>query len=98
MSQEQSPPAGGAKIAEMPGARPMGGQPQGGAAPQAPAAGKGAKIRRIVLPIVVLAALGYGARAGYDYFTTGRFLVATDDAGELWSPAMSMDVVQAAGA
>ena len=41
---------------------------------------KRAGIRRFILPVVVLAALVYGGKAGYDWFVDGRFLVSTDDA------------------
>ncbi len=37
-------------------------------------------MRRVILPIVILAVVGYGAKFGYDYFVEGRFLVSTDDA------------------
>jgi len=37
-------------------------------------------LRRVVLPVVILAALGYGGKTAYDYFVEGRFLVSTDDA------------------
>ncbi len=39
-----------------------------------------AGLRRIVLPVVLLASLAYGAKTAYDYFVTGRFLISTDDA------------------
>ncbi len=39
-----------------------------------------AGLRRIILPVVLLAALAYGGKTAYDYFVTGRFLVSTDDA------------------
>ena len=32
------------------------------------------------MPVLILAALGYGGKTAYDYFVTGRFLVSTDDA------------------
>ncbi len=38
------------------------------------------RIRRFVLPLVLLAGLGYAGKLGYDYFVEGRFLVSTDDA------------------
>ena len=38
------------------------------------------KRRGVVLPLVLLAALGGGAYEGYRWFMEGRFLVATDDA------------------
>src|SRR3984957_18099670 len=37
-------------------------------------------VRRFVVPVLVLAALGYGGKTAYDYFVEGRFLVSTDDA------------------
>ena len=37
-------------------------------------------VRRFVVPLLVLAALGYGGKTAYDYFVEGRFLVTTDDA------------------
>jgi len=36
--------------------------------------------RRLILPLIVIAAAAYGAHWGYSYFTEGRFLVGTDDA------------------
>ncbi len=38
------------------------------------------KKKRVVLPLLVMAALGGGAYEGYGYFVEGRFLVSTDDA------------------
>ena len=38
------------------------------------------KKRGVVLPIVVLALLAGGAWYGYEWWTTGRFMVSTDDA------------------
>jgi len=52
--------------------------PAGGAPPAAP--GRVRSPRRFVLPLVALAALGYGVYWGYDWFVEGRFLVSTDDA------------------
>src|SRR3984957_21136819 len=37
-------------------------------------------VRRVVVPVLILAALGYGGKTAYDYFVEGRFLVSTDDA------------------
>ena len=36
--------------------------------------------RKLILPLIVIAALAYGANWGYRYFVEGRFLVETDDA------------------
>ena len=52
--------------------------PAGGAPPAAP--GRARSPRRFVLPLVALAALGYGVYWGYNWFVEGRFLVSTDDA------------------
>jgi membrane fusion protein (multidrug efflux system) len=52
--------------------------PASGAPPSAP--GRARSPRRFVLPLVTLAALGYGVYWGYNWFVEGRFLVSTDDA------------------
>jgi membrane fusion protein (multidrug efflux system) len=54
--------------------------PRGGAPTPIGAPKRSGRLRRFVLPLAVLAAAGYGAKAGYDYFVEGRFLVSTDDA------------------
>jgi membrane fusion protein, multidrug efflux system len=36
--------------------------------------------RRFVLPVIIVAALGYGGHLAYNWFVEGRFLVSTDDA------------------
>ncbi len=36
--------------------------------------------RTIILPIVILALLGFGAVKGYNYFVSGRFIYSTNDA------------------
>jgi len=36
--------------------------------------------RRLILPLVAIAAAAFGVHYGYYYFTDGRFLVSTDDA------------------
>ena len=45
-----------------------------------PAPAKRSGLRRFIVPVLILAALGYGGKTAYDYFVTGRFLVSTDDA------------------
>jgi len=58
-------------------------QDSGSAAPRPPAAAPAAprpSPRRLILPVILLGALAYGANAGYHWFVEGRFLVATDDA------------------
>src|SRR5580698_1263914 len=54
--------------------------PAGGAAVAKPAPAKRSGLRRFVVPVLILAALGYGGKTAYDYFVEGRFLVSTDDA------------------
>ncbi len=51
-----------------------------GAPAPAPAAQPRRSIRRFILPIVLLAGLGYGGEAAYNWFVEGRFIVSTDDA------------------
>ncbi|PXW59123.1 HlyD family secretion protein [Methylobacterium sp. B4] len=48
--------------------------------PPAPAAKPRRPLRRAVLSLVLCAALGGGAYAGWDWWTVGRFFVSTDDA------------------
>jgi membrane fusion protein (multidrug efflux system) len=53
----------------------------GGAPPVAAEAPKrSGLVRRVVLPVILLAVVGGAAKFGYDYFVEGRFLVSTDDA------------------
>jgi membrane fusion protein, multidrug efflux system len=54
--------------------------PTSGPAVAKPAPAKRAGLRRFVVPVMILAALGYGGKTAYDYFVEGRFLVSTDDA------------------
>lgn len=47
----------------------------------APAAARASRSpRRFILPVIVIAALGYGGYFAYDWFVEGRFIVTTDDA------------------
>ena len=66
----------------IPGAGSHGGalahSPAGGA-PARPARAR-RSLRRFVVPVLILAALGYGAKTAYGYFVEGRFLISTDDA------------------
>ncbi len=54
------------------------------AAPSVAVASPGARAprspRRLILPVIFLAAVGYGGYLGYNWFVEGRFLVSTDDA------------------
>ncbi len=54
---------------------PAGGPPVVQAAPP-----KRSGLRRVIVPVLILAAVGYGGKTAYDYFVEGRFLVSTDDA------------------
>jgi membrane fusion protein, multidrug efflux system len=40
----------------------------------------GGGLRRLILPIVVLGALGYGGKYVYDWVVEGRYIISTDDA------------------
>jgi membrane fusion protein, multidrug efflux system len=67
-----------AVAAASPGAlahSPVGGPPVANAVPA-----KRRGLRRFVVPVLILVALGYGGKTAYDYFVEGRFLVSTDDA------------------
>ena len=54
--------------------------PASGALAASPAPAKRSGLRRFIVPVLLLAALGYGGKTAYDYFVEGRFLVSTDDA------------------
>ena len=55
--------------------------PRPGDAPAVqPAPKRSRGLRRFIVPVVLLAGLGYGGKTAYDYFVEGRFLVSTDDA------------------
>ncbi len=54
--------------------------PRRGAPAAKPAPAKRSGLRRFIVPVLILAALGYGGKTAYDYFVEGRFLVSTDDA------------------
>src|ERR1700739_1101757 len=61
----------------VPAAHPAHGRPPAAPVPGAHLSGR---VGRIVVPVLILAALGYGGKTAYDYFVEGRFLVSTDDA------------------
>jgi membrane fusion protein (multidrug efflux system) len=54
--------------------------PVGGPPVVTPAPARRSTLRRFVMPVLLLAAVGYGGKTAYDYFVEGRFLVSTDDA------------------
>jgi membrane fusion protein, multidrug efflux system len=66
-------PSAGAGFPAVP--HPTGGVPSVG-----PARKRSRGVRRFIVPLVLLAGLGYGGKMAYDYFVEGRFLVSTDDA------------------
>jgi membrane fusion protein (multidrug efflux system) len=71
MAQDQAPAVGAGTVKFPDPAGPR------SAAPAAPAK---FSARRFILPVIALAALGYGGYKAYDWFVEGRFLVSTDDA------------------
>ena len=75
-----SPPAHGFPVPTAGSGVPATARPAGGVALAEPAPRRSRGIKRFVFPLVILAALGYGGKMGYDYFVEGRFLVSTDDA------------------
>src|SRR3984885_11134104 len=62
----------------IPGANPSGAlaHPAAAGVPAKPAPAKRSGLRRFIMPVLILAGLGYGGQKGYDYFVTGRFVVA----------------------
>jgi membrane fusion protein (multidrug efflux system) len=56
------------------------GAPTVGAAPAGPKAQPKRSARRFILPLVLIAGIGYGGNLAYNWFVEGRFIVSTDDA------------------
>ncbi len=79
MSQDQTQvsPIALAPAREPPATMPVVGRDVTAAPPPARAS---RSPRRFILPIVLIAALGYGGYFAYDWFVEGRFIVSTDDA------------------
>jgi membrane fusion protein (multidrug efflux system) len=82
MTQDQNvnilPPV---DVAARPAPSPMlasGGQ--GGALAPVAKAKPRRSIRSLILPVMILAAVGFGGVKAYDWFVNGRFLISTDDA------------------
>jgi membrane fusion protein, multidrug efflux system len=75
-----APPSSGFPIPVTPPSGALAHSPAGGAAVAKPAPAKRSGLRRFIMPVLILAALGYGGKTAYDYFIEGRFLVSTDDA------------------
>jgi membrane fusion protein (multidrug efflux system) len=55
-------------------------EPQASPAPEQAPAKKKRSARSFIMPIVALALAGGAGWYGYDYWTTGRFMISTDDA------------------
>ncbi|AZO40569.1 HlyD family secretion protein [Mesorhizobium sp. M7D.F.Ca.US.005.01.1.1] len=68
-----------AKVAPATEAPQVPTQPVSSPPAEAPAKKK-RSVRSFLLPIIGIALLGAGAWYGYDYWTTGRFMISTDDA------------------
>jgi membrane fusion protein, multidrug efflux system len=75
-----APASAGIPVAAAPSPGALAHPPVGGALAATPAPAKRRGLRRFVVPVLILAALGYGGKTAYDYFVEGRFLVSTDDA------------------
>ena len=75
-----APPSGLPAHAASPGVPAAHGAHGGPPAAKAAQPKRSGAVRRFVIPLLVLAALGYGGKTAYDYFVEGRFLVSTDDA------------------
>ena len=82
--QTQAPPTALARLPENPSPTTRSEGPGGAVAPaqpvQATKAAPKRSPRRFILPLVLLAGLGYGGHLAYDWFVEGRFLISTDDA------------------
>src|SRR5271168_2941263 len=80
--QIQAPPTALARRPENPS--PVSPGPGGVVAPAKPpqpeTAPRARSPRRFILPLVLVAGLGYGAHLAYGWFVEGRFLISTDDA------------------
>src|ERR1700761_5673853 len=85
-NQISAPPTALARLPEnpSPASRSPGPGPGAAVAPamptQAVKAAPKRSPRRFILPLILLAGVGYGAHLAYDWFVEGRFLVSTDDA------------------
>ncbi len=75
-----APPSRGFPIPTTPSHGALTHAPAGGAPIVKAAPAKRAGLRRFAVPVLILAALGYGGKTAYDWFVEGRFLVSTDDA------------------
>jgi membrane fusion protein (multidrug efflux system) len=58
----------------------LSGAPAAGGAPSAPKAQPKRSVKRFILPLVLIAGIGYGGNLAYNWFVEGRFIVSTDDA------------------
>ena len=73
-------PSNEGAVALRPGSAPAAAARHGEILPPAALVARPKRKKRVVLPLLLVAALGGGAYAGYGYFVEGRFLVSTDDA------------------
>jgi membrane fusion protein (multidrug efflux system) len=80
MAQDQIKDASTAMVAASPNQPSAPNASQGLALPPAASPKPRRTIRSLILPAVILAAVGYGGSKAYDWFVEGRFLVTTDDA------------------
>ena len=81
MAQDQTKDAPTEMVAAPPSQPPALAVGQNLTSPQAVAEPKPRRtIRSLILPALILAAVGYGGSKAYDWFVEGRFLVSTDDA------------------
>jgi len=79
-SRAMTAPASASFPTPAPGSPGALAQPGTGGALAKPVPAKRFSLRRFIVPVLILAAVGYGGKTAYDYFITGRFLVSTDDA------------------
>ena len=79
-SRAMTAPASASFPTPAPGSPGALAHPGTGGALAKPVPAKRSSLRRFIVPVLILAAVGYGGKTAYDYFVTGRFLVSTDDA------------------
>ncbi len=56
------------------------GAPASSAVPAGPKTQPKRSVKRLILPLILIAGIGYGGNLAYNWFVEGRFIISTDDA------------------